>query len=75
MYEIKTNKKILLSFFNKKSFFLYSLSALLFYSCSSSSGSEAVQQPAQSLPVVIVAAMPATTYQEFSASLEGSRGY
>jgi membrane fusion protein (multidrug efflux system) len=73
MYEIKTNKKILLSFFNKKSFFLYSLSALLFYSCSSSSGSEAVQQPAQSLPVVIVAAMPATTYQEFSASLEGSR--
>jgi membrane fusion protein (multidrug efflux system) len=73
MYEIKTNKKILLSFFNKKSFFLYSLSALLFYSCSSSSGSEAVQQPAQSLPGVIVAAMPATTYQEFSASLEGSR--
>ena len=32
-----------------------------------------MQQGPQSLPVVAVTAMPATTYQEFSASLEGSK--
>jgi membrane fusion protein (multidrug efflux system) len=31
------------------------------------------QQPPQSLPVLTVSSLPATTYQEFSASLEGSK--
>ena len=43
-----------------------------FYGCNSSAGnSNGYQQPIQSLPVVAVKSMPATTYQEFSASLEG----
>lgn len=50
-------------------------SSLALYSCNSSSGKpEGFQQPPpQSLPVITVSAVPATTYQEFSASLEGSK--
>jgi membrane fusion protein (multidrug efflux system) len=46
----------------------------LLYSCNSSSGNEAsMQAPPPSLPVISLSNMPATTYQEFSASLEGSK--
>lgn len=46
----------------------------LLASCNSSSatGAEA-SQPPQALPVVAVTQMPATVYQEYSASLEGSK--
>ncbi len=49
--------------------------AFAVYGCSSSSGNdEGFQQPLpQSLPVITLSAFPATTYQEFSASLEGSK--
>lgn len=75
MYEIKTNKKALLPFFTYwQSLFVFSLTAIIFYSCSASSGSETMQQqPPQALPVLTVTTMPATTFQEFSASLEGSK--
>lgn len=46
---------------------------LVLYACKSSSNGAGYQQPPQLLPVITVAAMPATTHQEFSASLEGSR--
>lgn len=48
---------------------------LALYSCGSSSGNpEGFQQPPpQSLPVITLSEVPATTYQEFSASLEGSK--
>jgi membrane fusion protein, multidrug efflux system len=50
------------------------IAALVLYSCNSSSGNEGgYQQPVQSLPVITVNNMPATTYLEFSASLEGSK--
>ena len=50
------------------------LSSILIYSCNSSEGSEGgFQQTVLSLPVVAVTVLPATTYQEFSASLEGSK--
>ena len=50
------------------------IAALAIYSCNSSSGnSGGYQQPVQSLPVITVSTMPAITYQEFSASLEGSK--
>ena len=32
-----------------------------------------MQQPTPSLPVIAVVSIPATTYQEFSASMEGSK--
>jgi len=43
-------------------------------SCSSSSANVAdATQPPQALPVVEISQMPATVYQEYSASLEGSK--
>lgn len=38
-----------------------------------SGGSAAWQQPVQALPVLTVSSSPATTFKEFSASLEGSK--
>lgn len=50
------------------------IAAAVLYSCKSSSGSEAsMQMPPQALPVITLGLMPATTYQEYSASLEGSK--
>jgi membrane fusion protein (multidrug efflux system) len=76
MYETQT-KNHLFSFpiFSKQLNFLWLIIAgIAFYACNSSSGnSGAFQQPPQSLPVITISAMPATTYQEFTASLEGSK--
>ncbi len=50
------------------------ITAIFIIACNSSAGSGAgFEQPAQELPVITVSKMPATTYQEFAASLEGSR--
>lgn len=49
------------------------IATLTLYSCNSSSGNETGQQPAPPLQVIAVNRMSATTYQEFSASLEGSK--
>jgi membrane fusion protein, multidrug efflux system len=74
MHEIKTNRKTSPLIFTKgQSVIFYSLLSILFYACSSSAGEGMPQQAPQSLPVVAVTTMPATTYQEFSASLEGSK--
>jgi membrane fusion protein (multidrug efflux system) len=44
------------------------------YACKSSTGDGAMMQmPPQTLPVITVGNLPATTYQEFPASLEGSK--
>jgi len=48
-------------------------SAIVVPSCNSTSGSEHYAPSLQSLPVITVSNMSATTYQEYSASLEGSR--
>ncbi|HEY0679676.1 MAG TPA: efflux RND transporter periplasmic adaptor subunit [Chitinophagaceae bacterium] len=48
-------------------------SAIVIPSCTSTSGSEHYAPSLQSLPVITVSNMAATTYQEYSASLEGSR--
>lgn len=48
--------------------------ALIIYGCNSSAGSGGgFEQPLPSLPVLTVSTLPATTYQEYSASLEGSK--
>ena len=53
---------------------LFVITSIIVYSCASSSGNEpSYQMPAQQLPVVAVNAIPATTYQEFTASIEGTR--
>lgn len=50
------------------------IAALALYSCSSSAGNGGgYEQPPQALPVLTVTSIPATTYQEFSASIEGSK--
>lgn len=73
MYEIKNNKQTLLPY-TRYSIFFYSLIAIGLYACTSSAGSEGMpQQAPQALPVLTVSSMSATTYQEFSASLEGSK--
>lgn len=49
-------------------------SALFLQSCKSKSdGGGYMQMPPQQLPVITVGSMPATTYQYYSASLQGSR--
>ncbi|HLG39058.1 MAG TPA: efflux RND transporter periplasmic adaptor subunit [Chitinophagaceae bacterium] len=55
--------------------FLLIITAILFNACSSSSGNPGnpMQMPPPSLPVIAVSIIPATVYQEFSASLEGSK--
>ena len=59
---------------NRAGLFVLAIAVLAIYSCNSSSGnSGGYQQPVQALPVITVSSMPATTYQEFSASLEGSK--
>jgi membrane fusion protein, multidrug efflux system len=48
--------------------------ATILYGCSSSAGNEPSYQPQmQTLPVVAINALPATTYQEFTASIEGTK--
>lgn len=58
----------------RQTVFFFSLIAFIFYGCGSSSGNEVMpQQLPQSLPVITISTMPAITFQEFSASLEGSK--
>ncbi len=45
--------------------------SILLYGCNSSSGNSGHQMPPPQLPVISVSTAPATTYQEFPASLEG----
>src|SRR5690349_17451840 len=53
---------------------LFIVVAIIVYSCASSSGNEpSYQMPMQQLPVVAVNALPATTYKEYSASIEGTK--
>ena len=47
--------------------------ALVGYSCNSTSGNVGSTPPAQALPVIVIQNAPATTYQEYSASLEGKK--
>jgi membrane fusion protein (multidrug efflux system) len=76
MYENKTNEQTtqLLSFARKlTALFCGIITVVIFYACNSSAGNPSNMQPPQALPVITIANMPATTYQEFSASLEGSK--
>jgi membrane fusion protein (multidrug efflux system) len=63
------------SFSIKQASLTIAVAAVVFYSCKSSSGNEGgdMQQPQQSLPVVTISNTTATTYQEYPASLEGTR--
>jgi membrane fusion protein (multidrug efflux system) len=45
----------------------------ILYACKSSTNNGYGAPPPEALPVIIVRSMPATTYQEYTASLEGSR--
>ncbi|HKB43978.1 MAG TPA: hypothetical protein VKC90_06305, partial [Chitinophagaceae bacterium] len=48
--------------------------AFILYACKSSTNNAGYgPPPPQALPVFAVSSMPATTYQEYSASLEGSK--
>lgn len=62
-------------FTSKIALAIYSLLLIaVAYSCNSSSATSVAQEPPlQQLPVITLANSPATTYQEFSASLEGSK--
>jgi membrane fusion protein, multidrug efflux system len=62
---------------NEKSLFglfVILIASLIFYGCNSSAGNPSgYGQQVQALPVIALIKMPATTYQEFSASLEGTK--
>ena len=54
------------------SFFML-MTASVLYSCQSSTNNAAyAPPPPEALPVITISNMPSTTYQEYSASLEGS---
>jgi membrane fusion protein, multidrug efflux system len=46
---------------------------VIWYGCNSTSGNTAHHQNVQSLPVIIITRMPATIFQEYTASLEGKK--
>jgi membrane fusion protein (multidrug efflux system) len=74
MYEIKTKKQpthFLIFAVKQLSFFLVIVSIIFLYACNSSSGNPGHQMPPPPLPVISVSTAPATTYQDFPASLEG----
>ena len=45
--------------------------SVILYGCNSSSGNSGHQMPPPQLPVISISSAPATTYQDFPASLEG----
>jgi membrane fusion protein (multidrug efflux system) len=50
------------------------ISAFIFYACKQKTGGAGYpQMPPQELPVITVSSVPATTYQYYTASLQGSR--
>lgn len=50
------------------------IAPIIFYSCSTASSTPATEtMPPQTLPVLIITQVPVTTYQEFTASLEGTQ--
>jgi len=50
------------------------ISAVIFYACKQKSGDAGYgQMPPQELPVITLSSLPATTYQYYTASLQGSR--
>ncbi|MGZ8540343.1 MAG: efflux RND transporter periplasmic adaptor subunit [Chitinophagaceae bacterium] len=70
---VKSNNSFVLPI-NPASVLFLALAAVTLYACNSSAGnSNMMIQPPPLLPVLIVSNTPATTYQEFSASLEGSK--
>lgn len=75
----ENNSQELLQSFVKAITYIILLSAMItiavaFYGCNSSAGNGGYGQfPAPALPVITLSSTQATTYQEFSASLEGSK--
>ena len=56
------------------SFAFIIIAAFILYACKSSTSNAGYgPPPPQALPVITITSMPATTYQEYSASLEGSK--
>lgn len=72
---VESNNVITTVFSRNLNFFFIVIAAVILYACNSSSGNDAahMQQPPPALPVVAIISMPATTYQEYSASIEGSK--
>jgi membrane fusion protein, multidrug efflux system len=63
-----------ITFNNKQFYFFYVLFGLIIlYGCSATTDKQAFVQAIQSLPVVSVKDIPVTTYQEFTASIEGTK--
>jgi len=59
---------------NKQQFFIAAITTVLLFGCMSSTDhGGGSQMPPPALPVIAVTSRPATTYQEYTASLEGSR--
>jgi len=80
MYETQTKKRSTSSSLQQNFLWVIMVAIVLIivsfvlYACNSSSGNPgAYQMPPQVLPVITVADMPATTYQEFTASLQGRK--
>jgi membrane fusion protein (multidrug efflux system) len=57
-----------------KPFFIAAITSVVFFACKSSGDNAGgFQMPPQQLPVITVSSVPATTYQEYTASLQGRK--
>ena len=73
-YHIKHQFPALISFIEKYIILIIGIVTIsILASCNSTSGNEGMAFPPQSLPVIHLKKLPATTYQEFSATVEGSK--
>lgn len=64
----------LLAFFHKYAIVIIGVATIgTLEACNSTSGSEGMSFPPPALPVITLAQVPTTTYQEFSATVEGSK--
>lgn len=64
----------LTAFFHRYAIIIFGITTIgALEACNSSSGSEGMSFPPPALPVITLTQVPATTYQEFSAAVEGSK--
>jgi len=73
-YNINHRLPGLISFIHKYIILILGITTIgIFAACNSTSGSEGMAFPPPSLPVIILMQHPAISYQEFSATVEGSK--
>jgi membrane fusion protein (multidrug efflux system) len=73
-YNITQQFPRIIAFFHKYVIIMIGITTIgALEACNSTSGSEGMSFPPQTLPVITLMQLPATSYQEFNATVEGSK--